>query len=333
MESIGKARPAGFDDLDAVVALVNRESLRFSGEAEFSATELRQEWTEPGSDLATDTRVALRTDGSLIAYADYFNNREPHVRPFCYCCVDPDELERIDWSPLLDWILERAQSDLEKAPGDLRFTVLTGSPADNVRMLDSWRSRGFTECRRFYSMKIEFNGPPPPPAIPGGYEIRPMRADEERDVYDAMAEAFSDHYGFVPPPDPETGFKRWKHHFFESEEHRAEMMLIATTRGGEIAGASLSKPNHGEDGDMGWVNSLAVCADHRRKGLGEALLRESFGVMFRMGKKRAGLGVDAESITNATRLYEKSGMNAYSVFVQMEKILRDGRELANLGES
>jgi len=325
-------RPAGHEDLEAVVALLNKESLRYSEKAEYSSAEISQEWTEPGRRIERDTRVVVDEDGQCVAYVEYTNTRPPYIRPFVYCCVDPDRLETFDWSELLNWALDRAESEIERAPSDLQVTLLAGSASKNTRMLESWKSRGFVEARRFYGMKIDFNGRPTPPTVPDGYEVRPIRDSERRKVYDALMEAFGDHYGFVKPKDPEVGFKRWTHYFFESDEYDPDMMLIAVSDDEEIAGASLCKPNHGSDTDMGWVNSLAVGRIHRRKGGGGALLRESFVVMHGRGKKRAGLGVDASSLTNATRLYEKCGMQPYDVFVQLQKILREGRELANLGE-
>ena len=47
----------------------------------------------------------------------------------------------------------------------------------------------------------------------------------------------------------------------------------------------------------------------RRRGLGEALLRESFLRFAERGKRAAGLGVDAENTTGAVALYERVGMH------------------------
>ena len=158
-----------------------------------------------------------------------------------------------------------------------------------------------------------------------------MKPGEERRVYDAMQTAFRDHYGVVPPSDPDKGFERWKHYFLESQGADPRLQIIAVDSHGDIAGGSICKPTHGEDVNMAWVNSLAVLKEHRRKGLGEALLRRSFENFYALGKPRAGLGVDASSLTNATRLYEKCGMRQTKVFVEVAKVLRDGEELANLG--
>jgi hypothetical protein len=59
-----------------------------------------------------------------------------------------------------------------------------------------------------------------------------------------------------------------------------------------------------------------------------ALLKHSFVELYRRGKTEVGLGVDADSLTGATRLYEKAGMfvaRQYDLFV---KELRPGKDLA-----
>ena len=78
---------------------------------------------------------------------------------------------------------------------------------------------------------------------------------------------------------------------------------------------------------MGWVNSLGVRRPWRRRGLALALLRHAFGVFYRRGKTKVGLGVDATSLTGATRLYEKAGMHVQRKSVTYEKVLREGRDL------
>ena len=61
------------------------------------------------------------------------------------------------------------------------------------------------------------------------------------------------------------------------------------------------------------------------------LLRRSLEVFYDKAKSRVGLGVDSESLTHATRLYEQCGMRTSRVYVQMARLIRDGRELANTG--
>jgi ribosomal protein S18 acetylase RimI-like enzyme len=68
----------------------------------------------------------------------------------------------------------------------------------------------------------------------------------------------------------------------------------------------------------------------RRRGLGLALLRHSFQEFFRRGRRKVGLGVDASSLTGATRLYEKAGMRSdeHHKSARFEKELRPGIDLS-----
>lgn len=324
-------RPAGWDDVGAVIDLINREAAAVTGEELVTEADLRHEWAEPGFSPETGTCVAHLPDGRIIGYADYANLREPHTRPFGFCSVDPEERMRFDIGTLVSWVETRAREDMGRAPEDARITLVAGANEENTTVLSAWREAGFTEGRRFYQMRIDLDGPPEPAVVPDGYEIRPLHEDELWDVFTAMEEAFRDHYGHTRPTSPEKAFEMWKHYLIEGDEIDPDLLLIALSRDGEIAGGSLCQPSHGPFADMGWVNSLAVRPAHRRKGLAEALLRRSFVLFHNKGKARAGLGVDAESLTNATRLYEKCGMYRHRVFVQVQKIIREGRELANLG--
>ena len=59
----------------------------------------------------------------------------------------------------------------------------------------------------------------------------------------------------------------------------------------------------------------------RGKGIGRALLLRTFAEFYSRGVHRVTLGVDAESPTGATRLYESVGMNVEDAIVVYEKAL------------
>jgi len=86
-----------------------------------------------------------------------------------------------------------------------------------------------------------------------------------------------------------------------------------------------------EDADLGYVHTLGVLRPWRRRGIALALLHHAFGELQRRGKKRVGLGVDAASLTGATRLYERAGMRPVRQSDLYEKELRPGRDLTTQG--
>jgi ribosomal protein S18 acetylase RimI-like enzyme len=76
------------------------------------------------------------------------------------------------------------------------------------------------------------------------------------------------------------------------------------------------------------VRSLGVRRPWRKRGIGLALLRHSFNEFYRRGKRKVGLGVDAQNLTGALRLYENAGMHVDQAFDFYEKELRPGTEIS-----
>jgi len=70
---------------------------------------------------------------------------------------------------------------------------------------------------------------------------------------------------------------------------------------GQIVGALQTK---GE----GWIQNLAVLREHRRRGIGRALLAAAFTIFTGKGLTEAGLGVDMANPTQAVKLYTGIGM-------------------------
>ncbi len=82
------------------------------------------------------------------------------------------------------------------------------------------------------------------------------------------------------------------------------------------------------DEEVGHVATLGVLREHRRAGLGRALLLTAFNAFFDRGKRGASLGVDADSLTGATRLYESVGMRSGAKYGTWEIEIRPGVDLA-----
>jgi ribosomal protein S18 acetylase RimI-like enzyme len=72
----------------------------------------------------------------------------------------------------------------------------------------------------------------------------------------------------------------------------------------------------------GWIGAVGVVEGWRRRGIGRALLLHAFGEFHRRGAPHAGLGVDVDNPTGATRLYEGVGMRVVREDVVYEKELR-----------
>jgi ribosomal protein S18 acetylase RimI-like enzyme len=158
-------------------------------------------------------------------------------------------------------------------------------------------------------MEIEL-GSPVPAVPPDGIAIRPYRHDADvRPVYDAIEEAFEDHWGHEPYP----------LEIHAEEMGRADPMLapIATVAG-VVVGAAVGRVMEG----AGWIDVVGVRRAWRGRGIAKALLRRAFEGFASLGVTRVLLNVDAESPTGATRLYESLGMHVRRRFDLFEKRLR-----------
>jgi ribosomal protein S18 acetylase RimI-like enzyme len=176
-------------------------------------------------------------------------------------------------------------------------------------------------------MVIELDSPPPAPDLVEGITMRPfVRYQEEPAVIRAVRDAFRDHWGYVEGPFEDE--LKESLYWMENDRYFDPSLWFLALDGDEIAGVSLCYPIRIEDPDMGWVSTLGVRRPWRRKGLGLALLRYSFGEFHRRGKRKVGLGVDADSLTGATRLYEKAGMHVHRQYASYEKELRAGVDLS-----
>jgi ribosomal protein S18 acetylase RimI-like enzyme len=175
-------------------------------------------------------------------------------------------------------------------------------------------------------MEIELDGHLPEPQLPDGITIRALRPGEgEREVYRAVRDAFQDHFGYVERPFEEA-FAEWNHFVEHDPDYDPSLRFIAQD-GERIAGVSMCWPRIESDDDMGWVATLGVRREYRRTGIALALLHHSFRAFRERGKRRAGLGVDSESLTGATRLYEKAGMRVGREFALYDKTLHEGEDL------
>lgn len=318
-------RPATLDDVEAVVDVFNACSLAIVGRAEYSVQEISQDWQSPGFDLAADTQVVLTPEGRLIGYGDLWGSSASFVRFTSWVRVHPDYLGLGIGTYLNQWVEARARREMHQAPEGTRVVLTTYAAVKDEAARELLQGSGMLPARYAWQMEIELNEPPPVPQWPEGIALRAKSPGEERDFYAARRAAFKDHWGYIEEPF-EEGLERWRH-FYETDPNYDPSLWFLAEAGGQIAGFSLSTPQTIEDPDMGWVHLLGVLPDWRRRGLGLALLQHALGELYRRGVKRAGLSVDAQNLTGATRLYEKAGMHVVEEYVQYEKELRPGKEL------
>jgi len=321
-------RAATLDDVENTLKLFNRWSQSVIHADELTdPVALRTDWVSPGFDLAEDTLLVFAPNGELVGYTEVWTNNKPPVHPWIWARVDPRYEGLGIGTYLLAWSEERAKKVLNELAPDLRFALQVGTyrEANNSKRL--FEDAGYRHIRSSYNLQIDMDTPPAIPEWSAGIRWRTFDPDRDLEaVYRAKVEAWRDHFGFVEEPF-EEGLQRFKHFTTDYEGFDPTLWFLAMD-GSEVAGFCLCRDRTYTSTDVGYINFLGVRRIWRKRGLGLALLRHAFGELYRRGKRKAALDVDAQSLTGALRLYENAGMHVHQAFERFEKEIRPGKEIS-----
>ena len=205
-------------------------------------------------------------------------------------------------------ILERGEA-FARAEGAKKIHAGAAEPDAAARAL--FASRGYREGRRFYEMAIELTEEPAAPAVPDGLVLDELHEDEYEAFYDALNEAFAEHWEWHPDPFDEWLERRRGQH---RDEHGPVWFVVRD--GDELAAVTR---NDVSVAGGGYVGAIGVRPAWRGKGLGKALLQATFAEFWRRGTTRVTLDVDSENATGAVALYERVGMHVDACGVAFEK--------------
>jgi ribosomal protein S18 acetylase RimI-like enzyme len=191
--------------------------------------------------------------------------------------------------------------------------VLAGAPEPDAAARELFESRGYREVRRFYEMAVELTEEPPAAVLPHGLVLDELHHDEYRAFYDALNEAFAEHWEWHPQP-----FDEWLER--RQGQHRDDdgPIWFVVRDGDELAAVTR---NDLSVAGGGYVGAIGVRPAWRGKGLAKALLQRTFAEFWRRGTTRVSLDVDTQNATGAVAVYEGVGMHVESCGVAFEKAL------------
>jgi ribosomal protein S18 acetylase RimI-like enzyme len=319
------ARPVTLADAEAAADLENAHHSALTGRPGIEAGDIRSDWSQPTMNLATNTLAVVAADGSFAGIAELWDSA-PHVHNYVFAVVHPAHQGRGIGAALAGWAEARGRQLLPAAPADARVILRQFKMRDDTAAAALLRQQGYALARHNLRMMIDFTQPPPRPIPPDGLVIRPfVRGPEDHALITAVREEFRDHWGEVETP-YEQDYAEWQHWMDTGPTCDPSLFFVAMD-GAEVAGTALCQAKWAEDPESGWIFGLGVRRPWRRRGVALALLQHCFWALHGRGKRRARLGVDAESLTGATRLYEKAGMTLERQFDFYELELRGGKDL------
>jgi mycothiol synthase len=296
-----------------VAELVETCDIAEHGEPDQTLEDLRVHWGNPELNLETDAWVVVAPGGRIVGYAVMFNKENLRLHVIAH--VHPDYCGQGIGTYLARTGEARARRQALEAPPGAGISLFNSIGAGNRAAREILEREGYTVARHFWRMQIDMNGAPPVAEWPDGISVRSyVPGQDDRATFEAIEEAFEDHWGYIP-----GRFETWEQAMIKHEDFDPGLWFLAV-EGDQIAGACLCFNYSFE----GWVDELGVRRPWRRKGLGLALLRHSFSQFYRRGQSRVALGVDSQNTTGATRLYERAGMRVARQYDSYQKVLRPG---------
>ena len=280
-----RLRPPEPGDAPAVLAVTVARDIADVGVPDYTLEDLRDEWRASDFDLTRDAVVAEADGGEIVAYATV-------RRPGALAVVAPGHEGQGIGTRLLAWA-ENRERELGRS---VHVQWVLGANARAARLLGA---AGYTRVRSYRRMTRSLVDAPPERACPG-YDLRPLPPDADVAALHAVDQAaFSANADYRP--EPLTAF---------AEEHLQAHDLdpalsIVAERAAETVGFLLTRRWVTEA--VGFIDRLAVHPDHRRRGLGRALLETAFARCAAAGLHEAQLGVASDN-PRALRLYLEAGM-------------------------
>jgi mycothiol synthase len=293
-----RIRPVDADrDFDAALAVLQASDRDVYGDTDWTPAELREQWTE--IDPSTDAWVA-EDGGSMLGVMTLCERRGDTFIGDGY--VAPRARGRGVGTALVGVLEARVREKLAVEPADngrakVHLAHLVGDDTAPALL----RGLGFSYVRSFLRMVRRLDGSEPAPAWPDGVDIRPFDLVRDgRAIHATDVAAFTGQWGYRAEL-----FDPWRERVFGAKTVDPSLPVVAWS-GDAVAGFALNYPKR--MGDWGWIGVLGVDPAWRRRGLGLALLHESYRRFGATGETTVALGVDTENPTGATRLYERAGM-------------------------
>ncbi len=255
-------RPAHRDDLAAVVSVYAAYDIAHRGFVDTAEDDVRGDWDAPGFDLAARTRVREEA-GRVVGYAVATTTGDADTVALPGSGGDDE---------LLAWV--------ESLGEPLRHHLPTDDGEGTRRLV----RRGWVADRTYWRMRVELDRPVPAPDWPDAVEVHDLDPERwARPVHALVQTAFADVGDGHVPRDIET----WAATVLAPERFDPALCLVVE-QDGEVVAASLAQPGE----DFGYVRQLAVARAARGRGLGLALLRETFSPLRRAprARRRAGRG-------------------------------------------
>jgi mycothiol synthase len=294
-------------DLEAVVDLINEADAVDHLDEATDAPALRELLYRPDFDPYHDVLVALEKNQGVVGYARLeLKNAPRQGRFYAHTVVHPDGRDQGIEELLLEQLWRRAKERhqiLGSKPAQFR-TYCAAHQRDRISLFESL---GLRAVRYDLHMVCHPLDNLPDAALPPGIRARPYaKGEDDESAVEVVNAAFSDVMDFAAVTLQD--FRHW----ISSPAFRDDLSYVALDPE-KVVGLCLCTVSEARASLVGRaggiIDSFCVLPEHRRRGLGLALLLTSLHAFGRAGLDSAKLDADTDNPTHAIRLYEKAGFH------------------------
>jgi mycothiol synthase len=256
-------------------------------------------------DPRRDVRLWQAEDGSLAAASLLWrpSSGDP-LDAFVPLSVHPEYREQGLEDRIVAWAAARMR-ELAAERG-VSARLLSGAGEDMTARIATLERLGFKRVRFFVRMRRSLDEPIPEPVLPPGYTLRSLAGSDEVPAWVELYNlSFVDHFNHHDLT------VEARMHWLSEATYRAEQDIVAVAPDGTFAAfckCYIDPHENARSGhNAGWISLLGTRRGYRNLGLGRAVLYAGLRQLKRDGVDSALLGVDADSPTGATRMYEAAG--------------------------
>lgn len=284
-----------------------------------SIEELRSEFSSPGVDVERDLRLWYASNDALVGFGQLWIPSEGEVTDgFLWFKVHPEQRDGGIEDEIILWAEERLR-EVGRTRGT-RIELRSSGRENNEVRAALFERHGLTVDRYYWRMGRSLQDPIPEPQFPAGYSLGYVRGDEDVEPWvAAYNQSFIDHYNHHPMLAADR-LHRMREPFYVAEQD-----LVAIAPDGTVSAfcwCSINPMENERSGrSEGWIGLLGTRRGHRNIGLGRAMLHAGLQRLKADGVQIALLGVDGDSPTGATRLYESAGFRKIFTIVSYVKQL------------
>ena len=332
------SRPATLADVEAIVTLLNKHSMAFSGMQKTTLARYQGRLKGTGFNLETDSQVVSTGQGDIVGYCA-LTSSWPHVEIWVKLALDASYRGQSIGTALLQWAERRSKAIIAAAPAGTRV-VLNCDDAFNTDYAtrDLLVAQGYLPVRHFVHLRLTLDSPPPEPVWPDGVRVEVVRPDHWPKLGPALEEAFEDHWGVLRDDVlAELGLREPEETNSSDEDtpptEEAQQyfntpgLCFVALAGEDVVGSCLCNAKAIEVPGAGKLGSLSIRRPWRRQGIGLALTYQALGEFYRRGIRQVITDTDAGSFTNAPRLYVKAGFSTFCQQDVYQKEIRPGKDL------